>query len=80
MRYTFVDGGDGDSDLLQLCERRSSGRPTVLLLELRFKVSGGEKKSHILAETTLFWHLYMTAHLSPILTRTICRRADFFKL
>ena len=39
----------------------------------RFQVE--KKKSHILAETTLFWHLYMTAHLSPILTRTICRLA-----
>ena len=47
-------------------------------LELHFKVSGGKKKrrekkkeSYTLAETTLVWHLYMTAHLSPILTRKI---------
>ena len=34
----------------------------MLLLELHFKVPGGQKESHTLAETTLFWHLYTTAH------------------
>ena len=60
----------------QLCERRSCGGPTVLLLELHFKVSGGKKKKKSLislAQTTLFWHMYMTAHLSLILTWKMCK-------
>ena len=77
VRHTFGDRGNGDSDPSQF--RRSCCRPTVLLLcyTSKFQV---EKKPHTQAETTLFWRLYRTAHLSPILTRNICRLADFCKL
>ena len=59
----------------QLCRQRLCGGPTVLLLELHFKVSGEKRKSYTPTETTLVWHLYMTAHLSPILTRKILKLA-----
>ena len=34
----------GTATRYELCERQSGGRPTVLLLELHLKVSGGEKQ------------------------------------